>query len=131
MERSPGDRSTVLIEPSELSLCSVHALAHDQHGSGGGAPRGQAGRCASPARLEKHGTPVRPDDLPAHAVPAYSLFLAGDNLKSGALVQLLPEYLSIALGVYVVYPTRTHLSPKVRLLIDHLIKSARQRGWPP
>ena len=134
--------------------------------------------CASPAYLEKHGTPVRPADLAGHAVLAYSLFSAGDNwefdgpqgkvmvkvaprlhtnsgdtcraaalehqgiilqpsfligddLKSGALVQLLPEYLSIALGVYAVYPTRKHLSPKVRLLIDYLIESARQRGWPP
>jgi DNA-binding transcriptional LysR family regulator len=32
----------------------------------------------------------------------------------------LPEYRSIELGVYAVYPTRKHLSPKVRALIEFL-----------
>jgi DNA-binding transcriptional LysR family regulator len=57
-------------------------------------------------------------------------FLVGDDLKRGALVPLLPDYLAMALGVYAIYPTRQHLSPKVRLLIDFLIESARERGWP-
>ncbi|MEP6874516.1 MAG: substrate binding domain-containing protein [Burkholderiales bacterium] len=57
-------------------------------------------------------------------------FLVGGDLKSGALVQLLPAYQSAELGVYAVYPTRKHLSPKVRLLIDFLIESARKLGWP-
>ena len=57
-------------------------------------------------------------------------FLVGSDLKSGALVQVLPLYLSWELGIYAVYPTRKHLSPKVRLLIDFLIESARRLGWP-
>ena len=57
-------------------------------------------------------------------------FLVGDDLRSGELVQVLPEYLSAPLGIYAVYPTRKHLSPKVRLLIDFLVESARTRGWP-
>ncbi len=58
-------------------------------------------------------------------------FLVGDDLKSGALVQLLANHLSTALGIYAVYPSRKHLSPKVRVLVDFLIEQARQRGWPP
>ena len=57
-------------------------------------------------------------------------FLVGDDLRSGALVQVMPEYTSTSLGIYAVYPTRRHLSPKVRLLVDFLAESARARGWP-
>ena len=48
------------------------------------------------------------------------LFLVEHELRAGRLVELLPEYRSHELGVYAVYPSRKHLLPKVRLLIDHL-----------
>ncbi|MBM2853350.1 MAG: LysR family transcriptional regulator, partial [Steroidobacteraceae bacterium] len=31
-----------------------------------------------------------------------------------------PEYRSIELGIYAVYPTRKHVAPKVRALVDFL-----------
>jgi DNA-binding transcriptional LysR family regulator len=57
-------------------------------------------------------------------------FLVGAHLASGALVEVLPEYRSIELGVYAVYPTRKHLTPKVRALIDFLVDAFRMRAWP-
>jgi DNA-binding transcriptional LysR family regulator len=57
-------------------------------------------------------------------------FLVGEDLLSGALVEVLPEYRSIELGVYVVYPSRKHLSPKVRAAIDFLAEAFRQPAWP-
>lgn len=56
--------------------------------------------------------------------------LVGPHLESGALVEVLPQYRSIELGVYAVYPTRKHVSPKVRLMIDFLIESFRKPAWP-
>ena len=56
--------------------------------------------------------------------------LVAAHLASGALVELLPEYRSIELGVYAVYPTRTHLTPKVRALVDFLVDAFRMRAWP-
>lgn len=44
----------------------------------------------------------------------------GDHLHEGTLVELMPEFRSHELGVYAVYPSRKHLLPKVRLLIDYL-----------
>ena len=38
----------------------------------------------------------------------------------GQLVELLPEYRSIELGIYAIYPTRKHVALKVRALIDFL-----------
>ena len=64
-------------------------------------PVGKPVVCASPAYLEKRGSG---DTCLAAALEHQGIilqpsFLVGDDLKSGALVQLLPEYLSIALGV--------------------------------
>ncbi|MFM6991412.1 MAG: LysR substrate-binding domain-containing protein [Rhodoferax sp.] len=47
-------------------------------------------------------------------------FLVGDDLAAGRLVELMPEYRSIELGIYAVYPTRKHVPAKVRALIDFL-----------
>jgi DNA-binding transcriptional LysR family regulator len=57
-------------------------------------------------------------------------FLAGPYLASGALVEILPQYRSLELGVYAVYPSRKHLTPKVRALIDFLVDAFRMRAWP-
>lgn len=47
-------------------------------------------------------------------------FLVGKDLSDGTLVELMPEYRSIELGIYAVYPTRKHVSAKVRALIEFL-----------
>ena len=57
-------------------------------------------------------------------------FLVGPHLVSGALVEVLPQYRSIELGVFAVYPSRKHLTPKVRVLIDFLVGAFRTRAWP-
>ncbi len=57
-------------------------------------------------------------------------FLVGAHLDAGALVEVLPAYRSIELGVYAVYPSRKHLTPKVRALIDFLVDAFRMRAWP-
>ena len=41
-------------------------------------------------------------------------------MLAGTLVELMPEFRSIEIGVYAVYPTRKHVSAKVRALIDFL-----------
>lgn len=56
-------------------------------------------------------------------------FLIGDDLRSGALVELMPQYRSREFGVYAVYPTRKHVPPKVRLLIDYLAAKLK-KSWP-
>lgn len=57
-------------------------------------------------------------------------FLVAEHLVSGALVELLPQYRSTELGIHAVYPTRKHLSHKVRTLIDFLVQAFRMRAWP-
>lgn len=57
-------------------------------------------------------------------------FLVGKHLEAGHLVEVLPEHRSLELGIYAVYPSRRQLAPKVRLLVDFLVESFRERPWP-
>ncbi|WP_338033670.1 LysR substrate-binding domain-containing protein [Leptothrix cholodnii] len=57
-------------------------------------------------------------------------FLVGAELMSGALVEVLPQFRSMELDVYAVYPTRKHVTPKVHMLIDFLVEAFRTRTWP-
>jgi DNA-binding transcriptional LysR family regulator len=43
---------------------------------------------------------------------------------------VLPQYRSLELGVYAVYPSRKHLTPKVRAMINFLVAAFRVRAWP-
>jgi DNA-binding transcriptional LysR family regulator len=54
--------------------------------------------------------------------------VAGD-LRAGTLVEVLPRWKTLELGIYAVYPTRKHVLPKVRLLIDHLAQALASRDW--
>lgn len=57
-------------------------------------------------------------------------FLIGDDLRSGALVEVMPEYRPLEFGIYAVYPSRRHVLPKVRLLVDHLVAGLKKKSWP-
>lgn len=56
-------------------------------------------------------------------------FLIDAELRSGALTEVLPEYRALDLGIYAVYPSRRHVSPKVRLLVDYLAAALRTVPW--
>lgn len=56
-------------------------------------------------------------------------FMLGEHLRSGALVEVLPQFRSVELGIYAVYPSRKFLAPKVRALIDFLVEAFQMRTW--
>ena len=57
-------------------------------------------------------------------------FLVGPDLLAGRLVELMPAWRSVELGVYAVYPSRKFVSPKVRLMIEFLVAAFRTQAWP-
>lgn len=58
------------------------------------------------------------------------LFLIAPELRSGRLVEVLQEYASDDIGIYAVYPSRKHLSAKVRTFVDFLCAAfARKTEW--
>jgi DNA-binding transcriptional LysR family regulator len=125
--------------------------------------------CATPAYLEKHGTPTRPEQLVEHASlslpseywgdervftgpegevrvrPANVIIanntemlrqftllgmgiailpshMIGNDVTSGKLVRVLPEYQLPHVEINIGYPSRQHLPAKVRTFIDHLVE---------
>lgn len=131
---SPGylQRHGRLAHPSEIAQHSVIAYTllsmgeqWEFHGPDGPVAvrvtprmRTNSGDTCCAAALQDQGLVLQPS------------FLVAPHLASGALVEVLPQYRSIELGVYAVYPTRKHLTPKVRALIDFLVDAFRMRAWP-
>jgi DNA-binding transcriptional LysR family regulator len=56
-------------------------------------------------------------------------FLVGADLRGGRLVRVLPDYHLPDIDVLAVYPSRRHLSAKVRVMIDFLVEEFS--GIPP
>ena len=69
------------------------------------------------AALDHQGIVLQPD------------FLVGDDLKSGMLTELMPDYRAIEYGIYAVYPSRKFLPLKIRRLVDYLVESFRDPPW--
>ncbi|QID17981.1 LysR family transcriptional regulator [Nitrogeniibacter mangrovi] len=56
-------------------------------------------------------------------------FLIWEDLASGRLVPVLGDYEGREIGIYVVYPSRKHLSVKVRALVDFLADRFAEPPW--
>lgn len=82
---------------------------------------------ANELRVPVNGT-VRSDDANTLRLAALEgigigrgpLFILEDDLRSGRLVQLLPELKSVDPDLWLVYPSRRQIAPKVRLFADFL-----------
>ncbi|MBE7941224.1 MULTISPECIES: LysR family transcriptional regulator [Ramlibacter] len=132
--------------------------------------------CASPAYLERRGTPTHPSALAQHDVLAYSLlsqgtqwqftgpggpvsvkvqprlwtnngdtciaaclrgagiqlqptFLIARELAAGHLVELMPQYRSLTLDLYALYPTRRGVPAKVRVAVEFLAAKLASPDW--
>ncbi len=48
-------------------------------------------------------------------------FACQKSLDSGALVAILEAFEEPAIGIYAIYPSRAHLSLKVRVFVDFLV----------
>ncbi len=49
-------------------------------------------------------------------------FMIRNELENGELIQVLPEWNREPLGLYIVYPPNRHLSNKVRVFVDWMVK---------
>ena len=56
-------------------------------------------------------------------------FIVGPDLKAGRLVEVLPQYKAPVLAIHAVYPSRQHLSVKVRRMVDWLAAAFEVPGW--
>jgi len=118
--------------PSELTQHTVLAYSYLStndvwrfHG-----PDGEVSVKTHPVLTTNNGDTCRAVALQGHGIILQPSFIVGNDLASGALVEVLPEYRSIELGIYAVYPTRRHVAPKVRVMIDFLREAFHAPRWP-
>ncbi len=93
-------------------------------------PAGPVSAMVSPRMRTNSGDTCCAAALQHQGLVLQPTFMVGPYLLSGALVEVMSPYRSIELGVYAVYPSRKHLTPKVRALIDFLVASFRMQAWP-
>ena len=89
-------------------------------------PDGPVSVKTAPCLRTNSGDTCRAAALQHQGIVMQPSFMVGADLAAGTLVELMPQYRGLELGIYAVYPTRKHVSPKVRLLIDFLVESFRQ-----
>jgi DNA-binding transcriptional LysR family regulator len=77
--------------------------------------------------ITNSGETIREVALDGTAVCLAPGFLVHDDLESGRLVRLLPEYRPVEFSMNAVYPHRHHLSAKVRTFIDMLVHHASEQ----
>lgn len=83
-------------------------------------PQGPVSVKTTPCMHTNSGDTCRAAALTHQGVILQPSFLVGDDLAAGTLVELMPSYRSIEMGIHAVYPTRKHVLPKVRALVDFL-----------
>ena len=118
--------------PSELATHDVLAYSlfsmGDQWEFTG--PEGVVSSKVTPRMRTNSGDTCRIAALRHQGIVLQPTFLVGPDLLAGTLVEVMPAWRSIELGVFAVYPSRKLLSPKVRLMIEFLVDAFRMRAWP-
>lgn len=76
-----------------------------------------------------NGDTARAAALAGYGVTWQPSFLIGEDLRAGRLLQLMPAYRLPDIDILAMYPSRRHLSAKVRVMIDFLASAFS--GVPP
>ena len=119
--------------PEELAQHAVISYSYwstrdEWHFTG---PQGPVSVKTNPCIHTNSGDTCRAAALAHQGVILQPNFLVGKDLTEGSLVELMPQYRSIEFGIYAVYPTRKHVSAKVRAMIDFLAGhlAGRTSAW--
>ena len=118
--------------PADLADHRVlaYSLFHQgEHWSFDG-PQGRETVKINPSLRTNSGDTCRAAALAHQGVILQPSFLVGEELRRGELVEVLRGYRSGDMGIYAVYPSRQHLAPKVRAMVDFLVEAFRTTAWP-
>lgn len=92
-------------------------------------PGGSVNAKTHPCMHTNSGDTCRAAALAHQGIILQPTFLVGGDLAAGTLVELMPQYRSLVMGIYAVYPTRKHVPPKVRALVDFLAAELATVAW--
>lgn len=67
--------------------------------------------------------------LAGGGIAAISEFMVTEEIRSGRLVRVLPDWQTRSTDVHAVYPARQNVPPRLALFLDHLAKSLNPPPW--
>lgn len=125
------EASGVPSHPSELANHAVIAYRYWSTGDEWqfNGPGGRESVRTKPIMHSNSGDTCRAMALDHQGVVLQPTFLVGRDLAEGTLIELMPEFHAQELGIYAIYPTRKHVSPKVRALIEFLVERFTGVRW--
>jgi DNA-binding transcriptional LysR family regulator len=83
----------------------------------------------NPKIRTNNGDTCRSAALAHQGIVMQPAFMVWQDIQKGDLVALLPEFKSVELGIYAVYPSRKLVSPRIRAMVDFLAKEFEQVSW--
>jgi DNA-binding transcriptional LysR family regulator len=117
--------------PSELAACRIISFSYwvtrdEWHFMG---PEGEVIVRIKSGMHTNNGDTCRFAALDHQGIILQPDFIIEGDLRAGTLVELMPDYRAISLGIHAVYPSRKHLPLKVRRLIDFLVDAFALPSW--
>ena len=118
--------------PADLAQHRVlaYSLFHQGEHWAFDGPQGREVVKVNPILRTNSGDTCRAAALAHQGVILQPSFLVGEDLRQGELVEVLPGHRSGEMGIYAVYPSRQHLAPKVRAMVDFLVEAFHTTAWP-
>lgn len=108
--------------------CIIYSYTGDEWHFHDHAGKTHAAKVKCPMHTN-NGDTARTAALAGHGVIWQPTFLVGDDLRAGRLVPLLHGFRFPDIDVLALYPSRRHLSTKVRAMVDFLVETFD--GVPP
>ncbi len=118
LESRSAPRKPEDLRDHDILCYSLQQSTHNWHFR---SPAGEAIHVPADGRLQVNNSlALREALLAGLGIARTPTFLVGDDLRQGRLTRLLSDFQSVEVSVFVVYPQRRHLSPKVRAFADFL-----------
>lgn len=117
--------------PAELSAHETfsYSLLSTGHTWRFDGPEGRVDVRVSPRMTSNNGDTGVEVCVRGGGIHLWPSFLVEEQLRKGELVEVLPAFKASTFGVYAVYPSKKHVSPKVRALVDFLMHKLSNKRW--
>lgn len=93
-------------------------------------PGGEVSVRLRPRLHSNNGDTCRTGALQHRCIVLQPSFLVGADIRAGRLVELLPDFHAGEMGIHALYPSRRHVAPKVRLMIEYLAEALAETASP-